>query len=291
MSNRCVAPGGPGPGFTPATPPGGDDPEEFRRLVAKIEAERQFQGRFYKDKCLRRRLEVRMRARGEDSFAGYATLLDDDPAEYEALLDALTINVTKFFRNAEVWVAVREKVTPHLFEGRDGERSIWSAGCASGEEPYTLSMLLREWAESNDRTGEMGRFRILGTDIDRRSLETARRAEYSELSLSETPPEERARWFTESLPYRLAPCIREPVEFARRDLISDDPEPEQSLILCRNVIIYLDREIQEELFMRFYDALVPGGFLVLGKVETLLGRARTLFRPVSPRERIFRKPE
>jgi chemotaxis protein methyltransferase CheR len=262
---------------------------ELEALKEKIHRERGFNSHHYKDKCLRRRFAVRMRARGEETFAGYARLLDDDPDEYEVLLDTLTINVTKLFRNAETWEAMAREVVPRLFE-LPGAKRVWSAGCASGEEVYSVSILLREWAEANGRLAELDDFRVLGTDIDRRSLDAARLAEYPELSMAETPERVRERWFSPGPPYRLREEARRGVTFLCRDLISGEPEREQSLIVCRNVIIYFDRSIQEELFRRFYDALVPGGFLILGKVETLLGATRSLFRPVSGRERIFRRP-
>lgn len=266
-----------------------EEEHALEELKRKIHRDRGFNCHFYKDKCLRRRLAVRMRARGEESFAGYAALLDREPGEYELLLDALTINVTKFLRNAEVWQVLREQVVPELFD--DGRRPtrVWSAGCASGEEPYSVSILLHEHAEATERVTALRHFEILGTDIDRRSLESARRAVYTDLSLQETPEEVRQRWFSAGPPYELAERARRNVEFRAVDLISGEVPQEQSLILCRNVIIYFDREIQERLFQRFYDALVPGGFLVLGKVETLLGPTRGLFRPVSNRERVFRK--
>ena len=100
----------------------------------------------------------------------------------------------------------------------------------------------------------------------------------------------RERWFSEGPPFRIRAEAKRNVSFTRRDLISERAEAGQSLVFCRNVVIYFDREIQERLFKDFYDALVPGGFLVLGKVETLIGVARTLFRPVNNRERIFQKP-
>jgi chemotaxis methyl-accepting protein methylase len=266
------------------------DELELEELKRKIHRERGFNTHFYKDKCLRRRIAVRMRARGQPSFAAYAGLLDADPAEYDLLLDALTINVTKFFRNSEVWGAIAAELVPALFAHPAALHRVWSAGCASGEEPYSLSILLHDWAERQGRTDELRRFHLLGTDIDRRSLDAARRAEYPELSLTETPDEVRERWFSPGPPFRLRAEAASLVTFAQRDLISGEPEAGQSLILCRNVIIYFDRQIQEELFLRFYDALEPGGFLVLGKVETLLGRARSLFRPLSTRERIFQRP-
>lgn len=266
----------------------GDD-EELERLKRKIERDRGFNCQYYKDKCLRRRIAVRMRARGENSFAEYAALLDRDESEYDHLLDTLTINVTKFFRNLETWKAIEEQVVPHLFALR-GPLRVWSAGSASGEEAYTVSILLREWAERNGKTGDLGRLRITGTDIDRRSLEAAERGAYPELSLTETPDAVRKRWFSPGPTYRIHPEAQRAVRFTRSDLISGPPEAEQSLIFCRNVVIYFDREIQERLFKRFHDALVPGGFLVLGKVETLIGPARTLLRSVNNRERIFQRP-
>jgi chemotaxis protein methyltransferase CheR len=264
--------------------------EELERLKAKIQRERGFNTQYYKDKCLRRRIAVRMRARARHTFEEYAELLDGDPAEYDILLDTLTINVTKLFRNLEMWQVVEAQVLPRLFDWARPQHRIWSAGSASGEEAYTVSILLHEWAERHRRTADLGRFHVTGTDIDRRSLEAAQRAEFPELSLTETPEEIREKWFSPGPPFRLRDEARRNVSFVRRDLISEAPLAEQSLIFCRNVIIYFDREIQERLFQRFYDALVPGGFLVLGKVETLIGPTRALFRSISNRERVFQKP-
>jgi chemotaxis protein methyltransferase CheR len=268
----------------------GDD-EALERLKRKIERDRGFNCQYYKDKCLRRRIAVRMRARGKHSFEEYAALLDREPHEYDVLLDTLTINVTKFFRNLETWTAVEEQVVPALFAAKTQAVRVWSAGSSSGEEAYTASILLREWAERNGRAGETGRLSVLGTDIDRKSLETARRGEYPELALQETPERIRDRWFTQAgNHWRIRPEAQRGVAFERRDLISEPAPREQSLIFCRNVVIYFDREIQERLFKGFFDALVPGGFLVLGKVETLIGPARTLFRSLNNRERIFQRP-
>jgi chemotaxis protein methyltransferase CheR len=231
-----------------------------------------------------------MRARGAHTFSEYGALLDRDAAEYDHLLDTLTINVTKFFRNAETWAALEGLVLPRLFEG-SGPIRVWSAGSASGEEAYTVSIQAREWLEARGRRREAARLNIVGTDIDRRSLEAARAGEYPDLSMGETPRRILDRWFTAGPPWRVADEARGGVTFERRDLISGEPLRDQHMILCRNVVIYFDREIQERLFRRFHDALVPGGFLVMGKVETLIGEARLLFRPVNNRERIFRRPE
>lgn len=275
---------------TPFTIPMEGDDEGLEVLKRKIERERGFNCAFYKEKCLRRRIAVRMRARGVDSFGAYGALLDREPAEYETLLDTLTINVTKFFRNTETWQVVQDTVIPDLFSRKGETQWIWSAGSASGEEAYTISILLNEYAERERRTADLSRFRIVGTDIDRRSLESAARGEYPELSLLETPAAIREKWFSPGPPFRIAERAKRNVSFERNDMISDPPRQAQSLIFCRNVIIYFDRELQERLFQRFYDALLPGGYLVLGKVETLLGPTRTLFRPVNNRERVYQKP-
>lgn len=277
------------PPYVPFTLPLEGDEEELERLKRKIERDRGFNCSFYKDRCLRRRIAVRMRARGQRSFADYEALLDREPAEYDHLLDTLTINVTKFFRNIETWHAIEQQVLPPLF-AVPGPIRVWSAGSASGEEAHTVSILMHEWTERHHRRGEVDRVRILGTDIDRKSLENAQRGVYPELSLSETPPHLRQRWFGPGPPFRIRPEAQKNVSFVRRDLISEPAERGQNLILCRNVVIYFDREIQERLFRDFWDALVPGGFLVMGKVETLVGVARTLFRSVNNRERIFQKP-
>jgi chemotaxis protein methyltransferase CheR len=267
----------------------GDD-AALEKLMRKIERDRGFNCQFYKEKCLRRRLAVRMRARGQKTYDEYSALLDREPSEYDHLLDTLTINVTKFFRNMETWSAVEEQVFPGFFD-LPGTLKVWSAGSSSGEEAHTVSILMREWCERNGKRREMGRVRITGTDIDRRSLETARQGVYPELSLTETPEAIRRRWFSAEPPnYRVSPEAKQGVQFVHRDLISGEPEMDQALIFCRNVVIYFDREIQERLFKRFYDSLMPGGFLVLGKVETLIGPARMLFKALNNRERIFQKP-
>jgi chemotaxis methyl-accepting protein methylase len=290
MSTRLPPRAGAGPDFAA-------DDTELAALKQKIQRERGLKSEFYKSKCLHRRISVRMRARGRTSFSSYAALLDDDPHEYDVLLDTLTINVTKFFRNTETWEAIERDVVPALFETAAREpgmrrQKLWSAGSASGEEAYSLSMLLHEHAERHGAEGLLGRFQIVGTDIDRRSLEAAGAGVYPELSFAETSAARQARWFEGAAPpLRLRDEARRNVRFDRLDLISDEYDTGYALILCRNVLIYFDREIQERLFERFYEALRPGGFLVLGKVETMLGPARARFRAINHRERIFRRPD
>ena len=265
------------------------DEGEFKLLLSKIATERQFHCQHYKEKCLRRRIGVRLRARGVHSYSDYARLLDGDAKEYEKLLDTLTINVTKLFRNWETWEAIGTQVIPVLWQEMPRDLKIWSAGCASGEEAYSLAVMFHRHASVVREAHRLNRVDILGTDIDRESLSAAARGAFEDDAFTDTPAELRAAYFSAALPASLRADVRGLVRFERRDLIHGDAPKGLHLIACRNVIIYFDRNTQEQLFVRFHDALEPGGFLVLGKVETLLGATRSLFEPVDARERIFRR--
>jgi len=262
----------------------------FVALTAKIARDRGFGCASYKDKCLRRRIAVRMRARGVHTYADYARVLDADQAEYDKLLDALTINVTKLYRNWETYTVLQSVVIPQLWSLPDTSINVWSAGCSSGEEPYSLASLFHHHAEGLGAAAKAeGRVRVLGSDIDTRSLAAAERGEFEEGDFSETPSTLRRRYFAPTAPFTIVPEVRRMVRFERRDLLAEGaPAGTHHLICCRNVLIYFDRETQERLFEKFRNALAPTGFLVLGKVETLLGAARTRFAAVDGRERIFR---
>ena len=263
------------------------DAAELLALKRQIHARVGFVCEGYKEKCLRRRIAVRMRARGVHTYADYSKLLELEPPEYERLVDTLTINVSKFFRNPDVWEVVRSHIAPALFASAAPVLRVWSAGTAAGEEAYTAAMLLHDFAQQNGHS--TNRFRILGTDIDRESLEFAQRAEYGDFAMTDIDPAVRDRWFEHGGNYRLNKEAREHVRFDTLDLISDEYPRDQHLIFCRNVIIYFERSVQESLFRRFHQALVPGGFLVLGKVEALFGFAAGSFQAVANRQRVFRK--
>lgn len=259
----------------------------YGALLRKLERECGFQAGLYRQKCLRRRLAVRMRARGAIDVGDYAALLDTDPEEYDRLLRVLTINVSKFFRNPETWQAVRQDVLPDLL-GRQGSLVLWSAGAAAGEEAYSLAILVAE-ALGSQRQAQWRKIRIVGTDIDGPSLEMGQKGHYPEFALSETPLELRARWFTPDKGWRLSATLRARVQFEQNDILRDRPSFDADLILCRNLLIYLDRPAQEKVFETFVQVLKPDGYLVLGRVETLAATVRPLFRVVDARERIYQK--
>lgn len=274
------------------SPPSNGDSNGFEQLAEKITRETSFRCASYKDRCLRRRIAVRMRARNAASYADYAAILDRDPKEYEHLLDALTINVTKFFRNWPTFESVARNVVPALW-ATVGPIRVWSAGSSSGEEAYSIAAMFYQHALSIGQTHRIGRVSVLGSDIDRASLEAAEKAVYPQTAFSETPEELVGRYFEQRDEMRtVIPIIRQLVRFERRDILREPPPANIfELIVCRNVIIYFDRPAQEELFGKFHRVLASGGYLLLGRVETLLGQPRTWFTPVDLRERIFRKTE
>jgi chemotaxis protein methyltransferase CheR len=264
------------------------DAQELQELKEQIRRDVGFYCDGYKEHCLRRRIAVRMRARGLHTYADYAALLLTDVHEYQKLRDAVTINVSKFFRNPEVWEIVDRRVLPALFDTVRPIR-MWSAGCAGGEEPFSIAIMLREYAERNNQLNSLARFDVLGTDIDRASLELAERGEYSTFDFTDIPVPLREKWFLPPAFQKLKPEIMRAVRFESRDLITADFGTGYDVIFCRNVVIYFERAVQEALFAKFHAALAPGGFLVMGKVETLFGKSGSLFTPVSQRERVFSK--
>lgn len=267
------------------------DPASFEALTRRISRETGLSLDAYKDKCLRRRIAVRMRACGVHTYDDYCELLERTPPEYERLKDALTINVTRFYRNPETWDSLRSRFLPALWDDRAGRVDVWSAGCASGEEAYTIAMVVAELAAERGRTDWLDRLRIDATDIDRSSLDRAARACYQPAAFQETPPALVQRYTRETPDgVEVVADIRQRVTIRRLDLHGVQP-PRQGydLIFCRNVVIYFDRPMQEQLFLGFYEALRPGGLLVLGKVETLLGPARERLTLADTRERIYRR--
>ena len=167
----------------------------------------------------------------------------------------------------------------------------WSAGCASGEEPYTLAIALAEAARQLGQESLLEHACVDATDIDRASLERTRAPAFPDAAFSEMPADLARRYFTVEAPRRPLPALQRIVHVLKHDLTTQPPPaPPYDLIVCRNVVIYFDRPLQERLFETFADALTPGGMLVLGKVETLFGPARQRLVLEEPRERIYRRP-
>jgi chemotaxis protein methyltransferase CheR len=263
----------------------------FAALTGKISREAGLSLDAYKDKCLRRRIAVRMRACGVHTYSDYQAVLDGSPAEYERLKDAITINVTRFYRNADTWNLLRAGLLHEICEGHGGEVRAWSAGCSSGEEPYTLAVLMADHYDRQGRSERLGMVTVDATDIDRNCLELAQSGRYRREALADVPPDLADKYFeNDGSGCRVVERVRRRVVVKSLDLNSEPPPRRNyQLILCRNVVIYFGRSAQERVFLAFAEALAPGGILVLGKVETLYGPARELLTLLDPRERIYRR--
>lgn len=265
-----------------------DDPT-LASLLDKIRRERGLDCSQYKPSFLKRRLAVRLRARGVDSYQAYSRLLDD--REYDRLFDTLTINLTCFFRDASTFATLRDQILRPLLEARDrqGQRRFraWSAGCASGEEPYSLAILLHQMLGPRIADWQLS---ILGTDLDERRLEQARSGVYGPFSFRGTQWPDLDRFFTVTAQgHALVPEVKALVRFRRHDLISEKPPGRFDLILCRNVLIYFRRSQQTRIFTNFHQALHRNGILVLGRTEILPAEVASLFEMLNLRERIYRK--
>ena len=260
-------------------------PETFQIIGEVLKARSGFTLEGYKDKCVKRRINIRIRATQSPSAEAYSVLLTDNPAEQEHLLRVLTIHVSHFFRNPSTFEKIAHEILPELMRARGPGLRLMSIGCAGGEEPYSLAIMLRE--RYPKLVAQEG-FCIKGTDVDLQTLESARKALYHPDRLAEVGPERLERWFTkEGDRFRLKQEICSLVSFNQSDLNHAVACEECDLILCRNVLIYFERGRQEEILNGFADALGSGGFLILGKSETLFGAARRRFRTVCPVERIY----
>ncbi|MDQ3242350.1 MAG: protein-glutamate O-methyltransferase CheR [Gemmatimonadota bacterium] len=225
------------------------------------------------------------------SFAEFMRVIDEDSIEYERLIASLTINVTKFFRNPEVYACVAQRVVPELWAAETRSLQLWSAGGATGEEAYSTAGLGARHAAAVGEEERLARVAVLGSDIDDQAVQMAIRGQYHPSALVDFPADPSERYFNvDGGLYSVSKGIRNLVRFARHDILDPAiPGHRMDLIFCRNVVIYFTREVQEALIRRFHEVLLPGGYLVLGKVETLVGTTREMFAPVSTRDRVFRK--
>src|SRR5581483_9918977 len=207
--------------------------------------------------------------------------------EVNELLNTLLINVTEFFRDPPAWEILRHEILPQLLKRLKPGHSfrVWSAGCASGEEPYSIAMLLAEHFGERIQDYDI---KIYATDIDEEALNTARRGEYSLESVKRVRPEWRDKYFHGKGLFRVNREIRRLVIFGRSNLAHDAPISHVDLLVCRNLLIYFDSELQKQILSRLHYALEPGGVLFLGKSESQLTNSQ-MFRRLNARWRIFQR--
>jgi two-component system CheB/CheR fusion protein len=273
---------------------------EFTRLLEYLRSTRGFDFTGYKISSLMRRMRKRMGDVKIESYAEYTDYLEVHPDELVPLFNTVLINVTSFFRDAEAWQYVAEQVIPQIIadkaekaekadkaeKGAAGGIRIWSAGCASGQEAYTVAMLL---AESLGDEAFKAQVKIYATDADEEALTQARQASYEDREVEEVSPERLARFFERvNDRHVFRTDLRRSLIFGRHDLVQDAGISRIDLLICRNVLMYFNVETQSKILARFHFALSRGGYLFLGKAETLLSHGNS-FRPVDLKRRVFKR--
>ncbi len=248
----------------------------------------------YKEGTLSRRIAVRMRALEISNHSDYAELLRTDPSEQAKLLDAISINVTEMFRNRELFDELENVVFPNIIDGKLAKKHrmirVWSCGCSTGQEPYSIAMAVSDCIE---RLGSKISCSIVATDIDSSAITKARVGIFEVSDLKKIGQKRRDKYFVKlGDGFEIAPSIRSMVRFKRHDVVTDRPFRFNDIIFCRNTFIYFNKELQEETQLKLCECLNPGGNLILGMCESLVGAASDKFVARNSALRIYeRKPE
>lgn len=241
----------------------------------------------FKRPFLNRRINARMNAVGVRDSSEYAKLLESDSTEPSILFKSFSINVTEFYRDSFVWECMSSKIIPQILQNNGTlPLQVWSAGCASGEEPYSLAILFKEAIGIKNV-----KFNIIATDISIDAINRAKKGQYLSQSLKNLSSNVITKYFTQinSNTYQINESIKQLVTFQHGDIISF-PVERVNLITCRNVLIYYDKPAQELVFKKFHKTLSDDGYLVIGQDETMMGIGESKsFSCILPRERIYRK--
>ena len=263
------------------------EPHTLKDLVHLLAEERGIDLRGYRLSTLERRVRRRMQQLCIGTYEEYLLYTARAPGETAKLLESVLINVTCFFRDTQAWNALAEQVVPLLFRNRPPGSSlrVWCAGCATGEEPYSVAILLSEMLGARTKDYEI---KIYATDNDEGALKIARRAEYPAEAMPGVRPEIRAKYFTGDRRARVARDVRRMVIFGRNNLLTDAPISHVDLLVCRNVLIYFEAAAQAHIMGRLKYALNDGGVLFLGKSESQPKR-NSEFIPIDQRWRIFQR--
>jgi len=259
----------------------------LRELLEELAEQRSFDFRGYKKNTLERRFRRRMFQLNVGSYTEYSEYIRKHPDEVDHLLDTILINVTEFFRDPPAWEILRNELLPEsLAQVKSGHSfRAWSAGCATGEEPYSIAILLAEYFGPRIQEYDI---KIYATDIDANALNVARRGEYSLDALKRVRLGWREKYFHGSKSLRVNREIRRLVIFGASNLAQDAPISHVNLLVCRNLLIYFDSDLQRQILSRLHYALEPGGTLFLGKAESQLTNS-VQFKRLNARWRIFQR--
>ena len=272
----------------PVSPPTPKAEDLLKKICILLRAQTGHDFSLYKQNTLVRRVERRLAVHQIDRLNGYLRYLQQNPAEVDALFRDLLIGVTNFFRDPEAFTALEEKVITKLFAGKPTGAAIrvWSPGCSTGEEAYSLAILLQERMEALKQTFKV---QVFATDIDSRAIAAARAGVYPAGIAADVSPERLTRFFShdpEAGVYRIHKGIRDLLVLSEQDVIKDPPFSKLDLISCRNLMIYMGAELQKRLIPLFHYALNPGGALFLGTSETV-GGFQDLFQPLDHKWKLY----
>ena len=261
--------------------------EVYQAIGCVLKEQQQFELDGYKVNAIKRRMAARMRAVGLADAEAYLKQLVNDVTEQQQLLQALSIHVSSFFRNPSAFRTLTKKVIPLLLDvarSDGGKVRFWSVGCARGEEVYSLAILCDKLKTAQDQVV------VIGTDISADAIRKARRGCYAVQQLRNVSPDQLARHFTCcGDEYQVTKNLRQTVQFFRHDLVTERPFYRADLILCRNLLIYFSRDQQRKTLETLARTLAPGGYLMLGRAETMAPDCHSLFQCIDPAERIYQR--
>ncbi|CAG9622657.1 Chemotaxis protein methyltransferase [Sutcliffiella rhizosphaerae] len=246
---------------------------DYILFIEKVKKKTGIDLSLYKEGQMKRRLTSLYEKKGYSNFNDYFKVIDSDLDELYNFLDRMTINVSEFFRNYKRWEILEQKILPDIIK-KEKRLKVWSAACSTGEEPYTLAMVL-----SNFMT--LGSFRVLATDIDDNAIARAKLATYHERSLQEVPSDVKKKYFIpcDGL-FKVKDEIKNSVVFKKQNLLADSFEKDLDLIVCRNVLIYFTEEAKEHLYHKFSQSLKKGGILFVGSTEQIFQPSKYGFEVV-----------
>jgi len=258
---------------------------EIDKLISKSN-ELGFSLENYKSTFIKRRVDARIRINKINTYDEYLKLIEENHNEFSALLRNLSINVTEFFRDSQVFNLLNSEIIPQLISNKKNI-AICSAGCASGEEAYTLAIICNELQSSHKFN-----FLIHALDRNKNALDKGKLGIYSKNSIKNISAKLLNKYFIcKGENYKINESLKKCVNFYERDLLEENTNNSFDLILCRNVIIYFDKSARQKIFNNFFKSLNKSGFLIIGLSEILDGKSHSLYKPIYSRERIYQKSD
>ena len=240
---------------------------DYEQFVAGIKRKTGIDLALYKEAQMKRRLTSLYEKKGFKNFVDFLSALEKDRDLMNEFLDRMTINVSEFYRNGTRWAVLQNKILPKILQANKRPK-IWSAACSTGEEPYSLAMVMSHFMP-------MSQVQILATDLDENVIQKAKLGLYPERSLAEVPKDIQAKYFEkEGSFYKVKDEVKRTVTFKKHNLLKDTYESNMDLIVCRNVMIYFTEEAKDQIYMNFSKSLRPGGILFVGSTEQIFNPAR-----------------